>query len=527
MKLYLLMLFVFTAFYFNLISLANPIQIKSEGDCAIEAGSIEIADKGEVLTVCVNDETLKPVDFNLVKPGNGENNKWIITDEDAIVQYALSEISSLNLYGVDTGTMKIWLLTWDGSLSASLIAGANATQIAENSTCAVLSSPVTIINDCCCPYNTSFTLDNFSCISGYLFPDAFTSVDTNLTLKDYRLICDEDFYLCSSQPRIRNSEGILIAGSIREPGIYLADGCDCSSDVFLEITQDFLDDCNFSEVDEDLPTVCNGGLPAEMPVVSSIDSSSATIQWNPERGVSLQYKAADTSSWTTPALTNGYVITPNLEPCKQYEVRLNYDCDSLVIASSIQRFTTSGCISCTDLNPEIALIDTTKNSVILSWDIISGSAYTLQYKTSDESTWQTYNTTIPFVVLFGLDECKAYEFGVTVTCPNAETSGLSNIVSWGKNCGGLKTEMLFINDHTLFNIYPNPAVDFIEISSINHAEISTIKIFNVSGELLFDLNPLSFSGFSYTASISELPKGLYILSVTIKEKMYSQKFLKE
>lgn len=524
-------LFCFTIamFHFNIISLANPIQINSKAGCAIEAGSIKITDNGEMLTVCINDKTLTPVDFNLIKSGNGENNKWVIADEDDIIQLALSELSSIDLYGAEQGTMQIWQLTWDGNLSAGLIAGTNAIEIVENSTCAALSNPVTIIKDCCCPYTSRFTLNDFVCVSENLFPNALVQVDTNLLVNGYRSICDKYVSGCSSEPKIIDSSGNLIAGAITKPGTYKADGCDCSEDVFLEITQDFLDDCTLGEVEEDTSSVCNGGLSADVPVVYSVYENSATIRWNPQREVSLQYKATDMNSWISPALRNGYVIIPNLEACKQYEVRLHYDCDSFAITSSIERFTTGGCISCVDLNTKIALINMTENAVLLSWDIVSGSLYTLHYKTSAESEWQTYNTLIPVAILFGLDECTEYEFAVTITCPNAGTSGFSNVVNFGENCSDLKPGTLPIYGYNSFNIYPNPAIDFIKISSVNDSEISTIKIFDVRGKLMFGINHLSFNGNTYTASLTDLPKGLYMVIVTAEDKMYSRthKFFKE
>jgi len=509
--------------------LSNPIPITREVCCTAASAEITIAGGDQTLDVCVNDETLEPVQFEVSNPGSGENSAWVVTDEDGVILELFDDAPSIDFYGGEEGVCLVWYLNWDGELASVPAVGDSAGDLVSNSTCAELSNPVSITRTCCCPYSIEFTMANLSCTGGNIFPNPVLLLDTNLILPGDSLVCDFDgsFSPCSGEPGIRNSEGTVVAGAITMPGVYTATGCDCAEDVRLEVTQDDLDGCVVVQQGIVAPSICNGGMIAEAPVVNSVFNNSATIQWNPQTNASLQYKAVDSDQWISIIQNSGYVIIPNLGTCKEYEVRLNYPCGNNMLTSMKQRFTTAGCVSCENINPELVPLNVTDNSAILSWDVISGSMYTLYYKSDKNAEWSTYNTVVPFVILFGLDECSMYEFGLKVTCSDARTSNMSSVVEFGNDCGGLRTGDLVITDNSLINIYPNPASSFVDISLTNNSTISSIEIYNVSGKLMFDQNDLNFDGAKYTAELTNLSKGIYFVTTIVDDKVHTKKFLKE
>jgi len=509
--------------------LSNPIPITREVCCTAAAAEISIAGGDQALDLCVNDETLQPVQFEVSNPGSGAENAWVVTDENGVIIEIFNDTPSLDFYGGTEGVCLVWYLNWDGDLASVPQVGDSAGDLVSNSTCAQLSNPVSISKTCCCPYTIQFTAAELSCTSGNIFPNPILLVDTNLILPGDSLVCDFDgsFSPCSGEPGIRNDAGTVIAGAITMPGVYTATGCDCAEDVRLEVTQADLDGCVLNQQGIVAPTICNGGMIAEAPVVNSVFDNSATIQWNPQTNASLQYKATDSDQWISIIQSSGYVIIPNLGTCKEYEVRLNYPCGNNMINSVKQRFTTAGCVSCENIEPELVPLNVTDNSAILSWDVISGSMYTLYYKSDKNAEWSTYNTVVPFVILFGLDECSMYEFGLKVTCSDARTSNMSSVVEFGDDCGGLRTGDLVISDNSLINIYPNPASSFVDISLTNNSTISSIEIYNASGKLMFNQNDLKFDGAMYTAELTNLSKGLYFVTTVVDEKVHTKKFLKE
>ena len=85
----------------------------------------------------------------------------------------------------------------------------------------------------------------------------------------------------------------------------------------------------------------------------------------------------------------------------------------------------------------------------------------------------------------------------------------------------LYTDVEEKTSETIFEISPNPATDFIEISGINHmlkygVEYSNIKIYTVLGEIQTTPNPtpaLSASRDGVRIDISGLAPGMYFVRI--------------
>ncbi|MEA3450670.1 MAG: T9SS type A sorting domain-containing protein [Bacteroidota bacterium] len=81
-----------------------------------------------------------------------------------------------------------------------------------------------------------------------------------------------------------------------------------------------------------------------------------------------------------------------------------------------------------------------------------------------------------------------------------------------------------INDEVLFNVYPNPAQEYISIQFDNiDYEQKNIRIIDMSGRIIKTAE--TFSDFE-KIDVSVFQQGLYILEIRTQNKVYRQKFVK-
>jgi hypothetical protein len=79
------------------------------------------------------------------------------------------------------------------------------------------------------------------------------------------------------------------------------------------------------------------------------------------------------------------------------------------------------------------------------------------------------------------------------------------------------------NKEEIVAIYPNPSSDFLYIKSNEAKQITNLKIFNIEGKTILNMDKL----FDGEINISELKKGLYLIILSINENCYNYKFLKD
>ena len=72
-----------------------------------------------------------------------------------------------------------------------------------------------------------------------------------------------------------------------------------------------------------------------------------------------------------------------------------------------------------------------------------------------------------------------------------------------------------------FNLYPNPTLDFLYITSKKDLEMKEIKITDLSGRVVRTLNNVS------TINVSDLSTGTYLIDITTNEGKASSKFIKK
>ena len=504
--------------------LSNPIEINVVECCTAAAAVISVTGGAEMLDVCVNDEDLTTITFTLDEPGNGENSAWVITDENNIIKSVATDIPSLDLYGTDLGTMKIWYLNWDGDLSAAPNPGEDAAAIVTNSICAVLSNPVTIIKDCCCPYFIEFTEDNLNCDRGNLRIKPKLSVDPSLILDDGTLICNNnlDLISCSQNPTIFDSNDNIVSNPVTVAGDYSATiDCTCAPDVSFTLTQEKLDECN-------------NAIPIVAPVLTVMDiaDATATLTYVFDGPVTIEFRKDGDLAFEGFQSELGMAFLAGLEPCTSYDFRSKVDNgNDGVVISSVQTFTTTGCRNINIGNVNLRSLNVRATTAVLSWDNMPGCIYTFYYRVEGGNEWLNYNTSIPFVVLFGLNPCTNYEWALKISDENVE-SEISAAQLISTTCQGTRlsnpnaTDIKIGNLTDLQNIeldlYLNPSAATLTIDYMG-LPVNSASIYAANGQLVEALT-ISNNGLN-TIDVNKLDAGVYILVSNLDAGLAKNKFV--
>jgi len=144
----------------------------------------------------------------------------------------------------------------------------------------------------------------------------------------------------------------------------------------------------------------------------------------------------------------------------------------------------------------INFTNTSTNGATYSWDFGDGNNSTLQ---NPSNTYTVSNTYPVQLITFSADSC----FSDTIT-QNV------NVLISGINNENKKEEI---------RILPNPAKDYIQIKT--NIDYTVIEITNITGKVVKRTNSKN------RIDISSLTNGLYFIKLIGKEKMFTEKFLKQ
>jgi hypothetical protein len=169
----------------------------------------------------------------------------------------------------------------------------------------------------------------------------------------------------------------------------------------------------------------SGAAPGNL-TTTNITGVSVTLNWGAVAGATtytVQYKAVSAGSWTNAGNTTATVMNiSNLSNNTAYTWQVKTDCSNF---STTANFTTStgGGSEC---NAPTGMVSTniTTLSATLSWAVVPGATnYTVQYKVSTSSVWQTAgNTTNVFYNLSGLSSATTYNWRVKASCSSYSAS---------------------------------------------------------------------------------------------------------
>lgn len=267
---------------------------------------------------------------------------------------------------------------------------------------------------------------------------------------------------------------------------------------------------------------------------TSTSEENAIISWSgntDNTGYEVAYKALADSAWTTVTTLLPNLILNNLRTCTTYEYIVKGNCNTINSNSStVKSFTTTGCTDFCSAGEVIGnTINITSFSSFILWDIVPNATYRLKYRKNGVNAWKEYETSINFAILFGLDKCSNYEWYIETVCPSGAISSTSVNNFTTLDClkiingeDGKKEESTNILN---FNIYPNPAQNFIKIDSKNiESEIeSQILIYDFSGRLVKNGGTIVTHA---TISIEDLKPGLYVVQIVSATQNLQYRFRK-
>jgi len=260
---------------------------------------------------------------------------------------------------------------------------------------------------------------------------------------------------------------------------------------------------------------------------------SAIIAWSgnlSNTGYNVSYRAFGENNWNTIATSLPNLVLNNLQTCTTYEYKVSANCGvNSSNSSTVKTFTTAGCnYTCAGGSVNGNTIDITFYSAFILWDIIPGATYRLNYRKNGVNTWRQYDTSLNFSILFGLENCTNYEWYVDVVCPNGTIN--SNAVNNFTTVDCLRKADELENKEELtsnfdFTLYPNPAKDFIKISSdaIDQSLKSQVLIYDYSGVLV--KNGGTFIN-EVTLNIEDLASGMYIVQIANQNHNSQYRFRK-
>lgn len=176
---------------------------------------------------------------------------------------------------------------------------------------------------------------------------------------------------------------------------------------------------------------------------------------------------------------------------------------------------------------EIALADATKNEITMQWNSIKDALYEVQYKNVTEDAWQTEYVSEPSLTLKTLAVNREYVVRVRTFCSQNVASEYS--MEYPFIFLGETTELDPLNAfETLnvateidFSIYPNPAVEYINLHD-ETSESARYSITTISGTTV-----KKGGAKNAKINVADLAGGLYILQIVDDQGKRSAKFYKQ
>ena len=150
----------------------------------------------------------------------------------------------------------------------------------------------------------------------------------------------------------------------------------------------------------------------------------------------------------------------------------------------------------------------------LSWNNVEGATYSLQYKKASDTNWTTSSLTTNTTKLTGLSSESEYQVQIASIC-NGTQGAYSPVVNFNTVLSTIDP-----SKSKEVGIFPNPVIDILNVTNVSSK--SLFKIFSLNGQLIK-------SGIIVDSSInvSQISKGVYILSISDDEKTSNIKFIKK
>ncbi|WP_424004245.1 S8 family serine peptidase [Maribacter sp. IgM3_T14_3] len=172
---------------------------------------------------------------------------------------------------------------------------------------------------------------------------------------------------------------------------------------------------------------------------------------------------------------------------------------------------------------EVNLDEAEMSTVKLAWNASEDALYEIQYKEVHQQEWTTEYISVNNFSWKGLLNDTTYSFRLRTFCSQNIASEFSEVVTFTFN--GEDTELetlhaLSADSDIPFSVYPNPAVDEIQLN-VKTSDTAIYRIMSTGGVAL-KMDKASDARIN----VSDLPSGLYILQIQDSNINKSTKFYK-
>lgn len=179
--------------------------------------------------------------------------------------------------------------------------------------------------------------------------------------------------------------------------------------------------------------------------------------------------------------------------------------------------------SCSIDAPEVALEQAEAAQVTLNWNDSEDALYEIQYKEIYQEEWTTEYISVNSFIWKGLSLDQTYSFRLRTFCSQNIASEYSDVATFtfmGEETQLETLSALSADSQIPFNVYPNPAVDEIQLN-VKTSDTAVYRIMSTSGvELKMD------AATNSRINVSDLPSGLYVLQIQDFDVNKSTKFYK-
>ncbi|WP_324024630.1 S8 family serine peptidase [Maribacter sp. BPC-D8] len=179
--------------------------------------------------------------------------------------------------------------------------------------------------------------------------------------------------------------------------------------------------------------------------------------------------------------------------------------------------------TCSINAPEVGLDEAEMSTVKLAWNASEDALYEIQYKEVHQQEWSTEYISVNNFSWKGLLTDTTYSFRLRTFCSQNIASEFSEVATF--TFKGEETELETLNalsadSDIAFSVYPNPAVDEIQLN-VKTSDTTTYRIMSTGGVAL-KMDKASDARIN----VSDLPSGLYILQIQDADVSKSTKFYK-
>jgi len=119
-----------------------------------------------------------------------------------------------------------------------------------------------------------------------------------------------------------------------------------------------------------------------------------------------------------------------------------------------------------------------ESSANISWlGDSTNNSYEMQYRVLGTDEWTSFNTTVSFALLNGLNYCSTYDWYIVNACNNGALSNDSNITSFTSMCKNIVDEnSTLIDEDFNVSVYPVPLQDnlFVEFNLVESSAVAEV-----------------------------------------------------